>query len=132
HSIGTFSDTSAIGDLTNFTLNTGTSRFPIPGWFHTKAKLGHHAAMLALRDQFLDMMGGSRAFFAGMKGDTTLQAFRDQIEAKVRAGLSPFAHLEVRGPNGNTVSFLRTYDDWNLSRVDALAPSAEGRWALAA
>lgn len=132
HSIGAFSDTSAIGDLTNFTLNTGTSRFPIPGWFHTKAKLGHHAAMLALRDQFLEMMEGSRAFFAGLKGDTALQAFRDQIEARVRSGLSPFAQLEVTGPNGNMVGFLRTYDDWNLARAETHVPSAEARWALAA
>src|SRR3546814_1806787 len=68
----------------------------------------------------------------GMTGDATIQAFRDHIEAKVRAGLSPFAHLTVKDRQGDPVSFLRSYDDWNLSRSDVLMSSQERRWAIAA
>lgn len=83
-----------------------------PTWFEVGVTAGDHAAMLILRDAFVDLMLEQQAAWRDerLAGDA-IDGLRIQLEQTIYQSSQPFSEFEVTAPDGETIPFWRSYDD---------------------
>ncbi|MEX2202105.1 MAG: hypothetical protein WD711_11965 [Dongiaceae bacterium] len=118
--------------ISEFLLNTGRYRIPVPGWMATKVSIGQHAAMLLLRDTFLRMMLQNETQLRRYETDQDLALYRRSIENLVRQGQHPLSRIEVTGPDNIKTDFIWTFEGDIVAQVTGIGRTAIDEWAIAA
>lgn len=93
--------------------------------------LGDHAAMLLLRDLFVERMPEQLAYLQGLDTDEDLIAFRTRLRPLLRSGTDhPIGDLEVLGPNGEPDYFFASFIDSYAEETYGLKGAALEAWRL--
>lgn len=106
-----------------------------PGWWltlATKVKIGEHAAAILLRDVFLDLMTQKIQQLSQSLDDEGLMGFRQLVGSDLYGAFAALADVEVRGPNGGTVSFAVSFSDNLMRDTYGLSGEALERYQLIA
>ncbi|ABI67041.1 hypothetical protein Mmar10_2755 [Maricaulis maris MCS10] len=105
-----------------------------PTWFSVGVSAGDHAAMLLLRDVFIDLMTEQESAWsdARLTGDA-LDGLRRQIDQIVFEPGQPIGDFDVRAPDGEMVEFYRTFsDDPSLKAAYGLDDAGLADWRRSA
>ncbi len=116
--------------ISKFLINSGRSRFPIPGWVESKVSVGQHAAMLMMRDTFVRQLDRNRAGFANLQSDEEILAFRRAMEPVVLQGKTPLSRIEVIGIDGSQTTFDWTFHKAVIGDVHDKEITEVERWAI--
>ncbi len=97
-------------------------------------RVGDHAAMLILREAFIEMMTRQIEELSAIKSDDALYGFRASVEIPSSyAPNHPFADIDVRSPNGQTVYCPFSYASDALLKAElGLDAEAAEAWRLGA
>ena len=129
---GIATETAGAGSIDEFLINSGQSRIPFPGWMETKLTVGQHAAMLMLRDTYLELMRRNQVQLRRIESDRDIALYRRSIENLVRQQLHPLSRIEVTGPDGNKTEFVWTFEGDIVSQVTGIGRDTVDDWAIAA
>lgn len=123
-------ETATADEVSKLLIQSGASRFPIPGWMETEVSIGQHAAMLILRDSFVRLLENNRAQFARIVGDQEILAFRRHMEPLVRQGATPLTRIEVDRIGGGRIDFVWTFEKEILAELNDGRIDEVERWAI--
>lgn len=129
---GVATETAGAGAIDEFLINSGRSRIPIPGWMETKVTVGQHAAMLMLRDTYLQLMRRNEVQLRRIESNRDIALYRRSIENLVRQQLHPLSRIEVTGPDGNKTEFVWTFEGDIVAQVTGVGRATVDDWAIAA
>ncbi len=118
--------------ISEFLINSGVSRFPIPGWFDSKVSVGQHAGMLLMRDTFVRQLERNRAGMARLETDEEILAFRRAMEPIVRQEQTPLTRIEVTDIDGGKTTFDWTFEKAIIGDVHDKRIDEVERWAIQA
>lgn len=75
-------------------------------------RVGDHAAMLILRDTFIEMMTAQERALAAIRTPAAIASFRAETGPAIAAdNLHPLGQLEISGPDGSRLDFSFTFAD---------------------
>lgn len=75
-------------------------------------RVGDHAAMLVLRDTFIEMMTAQERTLSAISSQAAIASFRAEVGPAIAADpLHPLGGLEVNGPDGSRLDFSFTFGD---------------------
>ena len=131
-------DLSGYGRAANFVADLGASGIQSPSAFtggktySLDMRVGDHAAMLILREAFIEMMTRQIEELSAIKSDDALYGFRASVEIPSSyAPNHPFADIDVRSPNGQTVYYPFSYASDALLKAElGLDAEAAEAWRL--
>ena len=118
--------------ISTFLINTGRHPIATPGWMEARVQVGHHAAMIYLRDAFIGMMEANRYALGMLRTDHEFIAYRRYIEPLVHHQDSPFSRVRVTDPGGAAVNFAATFDAYSMMDFYHLDVPQTERWVLQA
>lgn len=116
--------------ISTYLINSGRSRFPIPGSFDSKVSVGQHAGMLLMRDTFWRQLERTRAAFASIETDEEILAFRRAMDPIVRQGNTPLTRIEVTGIDGAPTTFDWTFETAVIGDVHDRRVEDVEAWAI--
>ncbi|MEM7584713.1 MAG: hypothetical protein AAF560_15085, partial [Acidobacteriota bacterium] len=116
--------------IDTFLFNSGQYRVPIPGWLRAPVQVGHHAAMLLLRQTFLQLMQAYDEELAGLQTDDQIRAYRRYIEPSLWRDATGISRIEVDGPDGISRHFAATFDVHGVAESYHLTLPQADRWVL--
>lgn len=109
--------------FTNFIILQGERR-------QLEMRVGDHAAMLILRDTFIEMMTAQERALAAIRTPAAIASFRAETGPAIAAdGLHPLGKLEISGPDGSRLDFSFSFaDDAFLQGQFALDAAGLAAW----
>lgn len=116
--------------ISAYLINSGRSRFPIPGSFDSKVSVGQHAAMLLMRDTFTRQLNRNRVGFSRIESDEEILAFRRAMEPIILQGQSPLTRIEVAGVDGLPTTFDWTFKESIIGDVHNKRTEDVESWAI--
>ncbi len=117
-------DTEEVDRITNLFVLTLSS-------MHVKIKFGHQAAMILLRDTFVDMMRGVLAEFRKIRSSTELMLkFRSHMLSQGDSEHIPFNRVRVKAPDGVGIAYWQTHDVAWVAGRHGLSEEQARRWAF--
>lgn len=91
--------------FTNFIILQGERR-------RLEMRVGDHAAMLILRDTFIEMMTAQERSLSAISSQAAIASFRAEVAPAIAADpLHPLGGLEISGPDGSRLDFSFTFGD---------------------
>ncbi|MGD1934187.1 MAG: hypothetical protein ACFB0Z_06725 [Candidatus Phaeomarinobacter sp.] len=123
---------SEAATISEWLINSGRSRFPIPGSFDSKVTVAQHAAMMLMRDTFARQMDRNRAGFSRIESDEEILAFRRAMEPIILQGQSPLTRIKVTGIDGQPTTFDWSFHSSIIGDVHDKRLSEVEAWALRA
>ncbi|WP_339831299.1 hypothetical protein [uncultured Parvibaculum sp.] len=131
-------DLSGYGRAANLLADLGASGIQSPSAFSggktysLDMRVGDHAAMLILREAFIEMMTRQIEELSAITSDDALYGFRASAEIPSSyAPNHPFADIDVRAPNGQTVYYPFSYAGDALLKTElGLDAEAAEAWRL--
>ncbi|GAA6157572.1 hypothetical protein NBRC116588_30450 [Pyruvatibacter sp. HU-CL02332] len=123
---------SEAATISEWLINSGRSRFPIPGSFESKVTVAQHAAMMLMRDTFARQMDRNRTGFSRIESDEEILAFRRAMEPIILQGQSPLTRIEVTGIDGQPTTFDWSFHKSTIGDVHDKRTSDIEAWALRA
>ena len=118
--------------ITEYVINSGRARFPIPGWFDSKVTVGQHAGMVLMRDTFVRQLERNRATFQSLQSDEDIIAFRRAMAPVILQERSPLSRIEVKGMDGIPTTFNWTFKEAVIGDVYDKKIEDVERWAIEA
>lgn len=123
---------SEAATISEWLINSGRSRFPIPGSFESKVTVAQHAAMMLMRDTFARQLDRNRTGFSRIESDEEILAFRRAMEPIILQGQSPLTRVEVAGIDGQPTTFDWSFHESIIGDVHDKRTSDVEKWALRA